>query len=1070
MSTSTLITQGARQKNVESISDQPSPMLLLHQALLGDVELRSVSVETARGLDPAQAAAIVDHYRSKGWTVLDVTPGPDGFSAIVAPTRDVTNDHRALIQSVIRSDGNAPMKKKLKRKRFLSGGEHSLFLTTETVLDDGYQVELPYGTFRVAYEDSPNSSNDGHGAITRPAAEEIVATTMIRPKVSAKRALATARRHLKGATHLQVFFVGAHGSSKGLHVIREPEDFQRQFGTDFQVVSDSENLKSEMWLAPGYFAGKVNIWHPRGTRSAVLTASEDLRRRLTTDVLGWDQTAAAQTAAFQRILAETRDRIANGQPFSHEDVMFASWTQDVYGEQRLYNSDEERAVAGSFPWTGSIHAKLYGGIGAYTAEPGSRVPLQAVMCILGGNGRYYGQTQPERGYLDFARGRDGRPHTIILHQDDYPWVMVVLDTSDNDGDLASAIPARDPHCYLSDDPEALWAMVLRTPASPGGVAWLRLRNTAWHDLLDAGAMPITVNGPVPYRDYMHADDQGNLPVHSLRPIGDMRPASEWDTDPESQIRESIHIRNQAALIGVFYRVMTAGHNADVLHLPPPQWIEDLYAENGMEPSTTAGSSTCFSDFVDSVGKQLNPPIEAMAEVLAKAVSEHGIRLDACTKQALWQPMFQAFNRTTEWDNRTIAQTLNRAFSQNCMGDHWRATQTIEKASAWFNSEFVKLQLMANGPATLLLAEPTHFPGDLVARITEVQTRISNLWAAKFANDRDIDALTKADPRDAQFNDEESDPQQESQFESWEMLTQQQAKQQKAAAYRHTADRVARVIAADLVEAAEGGHDPVDYFAAWVRLTSLATNRFGEPRKGYRQPPAPLNTTTLFRTISRLQQEHPEIAHRITSQFATVWPGHGPTALVKVEDPEALRKGERYEIRRNANDGQHLLCHKGKDPVTRVTAGAGHFLNLPLTYAGSPEPLDPTGEAGEQTGLHLFLISSVQPQTVSVPTLDAEAAFAHDEEVTIERESSDSGPVYHLATTRKHLEQELKAGRQASFNRTALDGVHELHLGRKFRYAGTASNGNVLLRSEHRKTSRKDPLVDSVIEILMGSAP
>ena len=292
MSTSTLITQGARQKHVESISGQPSPMLLLHQALLGDVELRSVSVETARGLDPAQAAAIVDHYRSKGWTVLDVTPGPDGFSAVVAPTRDVTNEHRALIRNVIRSDGNAPMKKKLKRKRFLSGGEHSLFLSTETVLDDGYQVQLPYGTFRVAYEDSPNSSNDGHGAITRPAAEEIVATTMIRPKVSAKRALATAKRYLKGATHLQVFFVGAHGSSKGLHVIREPEDFRRQFGTDFQVISDSENLKSEMWLAPGYFAGKVNIWHPRGTRSAVLTASEDLRRRLTTDVLGWDQTAA----------------------------------------------------------------------------------------------------------------------------------------------------------------------------------------------------------------------------------------------------------------------------------------------------------------------------------------------------------------------------------------------------------------------------------------------------------------------------------------------------------------------------------------------------------------------------------------------------------------------------------------------------------------------------------------------------------------------------------------------------------------------------------------------------------
>ena len=1071
MSTTTLISQGARQKNVESVSGQPSPMLLLHQAILGDVDLRSVSIETARGLDPAQSASIVDHYRSKGWSILDITPGPDGFSAVVAPTRDITPELRQRLDEVTHYDPNAALKKLLKRKRFLTGGEHALYLSTETVLDDGWQVELPYGTYRVRYESSPNSCNDGHGAVTRSAAEHLVATTIIRSGISAKRALAKAKRALKNATHLQTFFVGAHGSSKGLHVIREDADFIRQYGTDVQAISDAENLKSEMWLTQGHFAGKVNIWHPRGSRSAVLTASEDLRRRLSTDVLGWDQTKAAHTAAFQKILSETRQRIANGQTFTHEDVMFASWTQEAYGEQRLYSSDEERQIASAFPWTGSIHAKLYGGIGAYTAKPGSRVPIQGAMCILGGNGRYYGMPQPERGHIEFVNGTDGKPHTFTVNQDDYEWIMFILDTSDNDGDLGVIVPAKDPHGYLSDDPDTLWAMVLRTPASPGGVAWLQLNSSSWNALLDAGAMPITVNGPVPYKEFMLPDQDGQQPVHTLRPIGDSRPASAWDSTTEEQIKESIHIRNQAALIGVFYRVMTAGHNADALHLDVPQWMEDLYGEHGMPPSTTGGASTCFSDYVDSVGKQLNAPIEAMSEVLAQAVTEHGIRLDVCTKQALWQPMFQALNRTTDWDNRTIAQTLNRAFSQNCMGDHWRSTQSITQASAWFNSEFTKLQLMSNGPATLLLADPTQFPGELIARINEIQTRVSNLWAAKFASDREIEALTKSerndDPEDA-YSD--TDPEQDSQFESWEMLTQQQAEQQKAAAYRQTAERVARAIEADIVKAADEGHDPVNYFSAWVRLTALATNRFGRPKNGYRQAPAPLNTTTLFRSVSRLQREHPEIADRITGEFTNQWPGHGPTAMVKVEDPDQLVKGEHYEIRRNANNGQHLLCHDGKTPVTRVTAGAGHFVNLPLTYAGSPEPLDPTGESGEDTDLQLFLIRSVEPQTVSLPTAGSDDIdFADDEELTVERETSETGPVYNLVTTRRHLERQLKTGKHASLNRTALDGVHELHLGRTFRYAGVNSTGNILLRSEYKKTSRSDKTIDSIIEMLMSQS-
>ena len=110
MSTPKTITPGARQKNVESVDGAPSPMLLLFQSLLEGVELRSVSIETARGLNKAQAEAIVDHYLAKGWTILDITPGPDGFSAVVAPTRDLTAELRKKLADVITYDATSPLK------------------------------------------------------------------------------------------------------------------------------------------------------------------------------------------------------------------------------------------------------------------------------------------------------------------------------------------------------------------------------------------------------------------------------------------------------------------------------------------------------------------------------------------------------------------------------------------------------------------------------------------------------------------------------------------------------------------------------------------------------------------------------------------------------------------------------------------------------------------------------------------------------------------------------------------------------------------------------------------------
>lgn len=1066
---STAIINGASQKNVESLAGSPSPLLLLHAAVLGDLELHSVGIETNRGLDPSNAAPIVEHYRRMGWSFLHISPRPDGFTAVVAPSRDITPAHREALEQVVQYDRTAPLKKVLKRDAFLTPGEHAFFIDTETVHADGWELELPYGPFRVRYEPSSNQSNDGHAAIQRSAAEHLVATSLIRSTPKRRSPLARARRILKDATHLQTFFVGAHGSSKGLHVIRDDEDFQRQFGSGCQAVSDAENLKGEMWFSPGHFTGKLNVWRPRGRRSAVLTASEDLRRRLNTDVLGREQTASLHTAAIQRAYAETLERIANGQPFTHEEELFPSWAQEVYQERRLYASNEERQVASAFPWTGSIHPKLYGGIGAFTSDPGSRVPIQGIMCILGGNGRYYGLPQPAPGYVGFATDGNGRPHSALLNAGDYPRVSFTLDTADHDGDLVLVVPARDPECHLSPDPDTLWAMVLRTPASPGGIAWLRLSPEDWKRLLDAGAMPVTVNGPVPYREYMLPDATGQLPVHTLRPIGDSRRAQAWDTDPQQQVKEAINIRNQAALIGVFYRVMTAAHNADALHLPVPQWLEDLYAEHGMEPSTTGGSSTCFSEYVDSQGKLLTPPIEAMAEVLCSAVAEHGVRLDACIKQSLWQPMFDAFSRTTSWDNRQIAAALNRAFSKHCMGDHWRATRSLESASAWFNQQFVKLQLMSNGPAALLLAGPDTFPGELVALISAAQDRISRLWANKFAGDREIDTQTRTadedDPDDESYPSAQQDPE----YESWELLSTRQAAQQKAAAYRRTADQVARLIAADIVQTAELGYAPVSYVSAWIRLNALSANRFGTTRNGYRQPPQPVNTTTLFRALSLLEREQPDLASQATGGFAQQWPGDGPTALVRLSDPEAIVPGERCEIRLNSNTGQYLLCRKASEPVCRVTAGGAHFANLPLTFAGNPQPLDPTGDSKEQQGLSLFLVNDVQPQTVSLPAADTPDDFVKDEEVIIERESSASGPVYYLATSREHLERSLKAGRQASFNRLRLDGVHELQLGRKFRYAGVATNGNVLLRSEFRRTTRSERLVDSILDMALTAA-
>ena len=1064
------ILKGARQKNVDTLASNPSPVLLLMNALLDGVELRSVSIETDRGLDLDRADDIVKHYQSKGWTILHTVPRPDGFSIVVAPTRDITPDHRERLAQTIQYDRHAPLKKLLKREAFLTSGEHSFWIDTETVSDDGWAIMLPYGPFRVRYESSANNSNDGHAAIMRSAAEQLIATSLLRNKTAKRSATSLAKRYLKGATHIQCFFVGAHGASKGIHVIRGDKDFEHEFGPDVQAISDSENLKTEMWLKPGHFTAKINVWRPRGQRSAVLTASEDLRRRINTDVLGSEQTNNLQTAAIQRLLAETRSRITNGEPFTQEDAIMSSWSQDIYADQRLYQSQEERAVAASFGWTGSIHPKMYGGVGAFTSNPGSRIPIQGITCILGGNARYYGDPEPDPGYLGFAYDDSGRPHSATFNHEDYPNISFTLDTADHDGDLAVVVPATDPDGLLSEDTEARWAMVLRTPASPGGVAWLRLREPDWNAICNAGAMPITVNGSVPYKEYMLPDENGRMPVHTLRPLGDMRAAAAWDTDPDLQIRESIHNRNQAALIGVFYRVMTAGHNADVLDVPTPQWIEELYQEHNMPPSTTGGSSTCFSEYVDSVGKLLTPPIDAMAEVICTAVTERGLKMDRCIKDSLWQPMFDAFSRTTSWDNRQIAQTLNKAFTENCMGDHLRSKRNIAKSTAWFQREFTKLQLMSNGPATLMLAPPNQFPGDLVTAISETHQRITRQWAGKFAQDRDIDALVAPpEPVDSDLNRDDDQEDDGPQAEPWERISARQAEQQKALAYRRTSTIVARITADALIEAVNAGHTPSQFVGAWIRLTVLSTNRFGQSKNGYRQDPQPANTTTLFKALSILAREQPEIASQATDGFAADWPGTGPTVLVKLTNPDAIIPGERAEIRLNPTTGEYLLCRNGNEPLTKVTAGGPHFPNLPLTYAGSPTPLDPTGDSGEQGDLHLFMVASVFPQTVIVPTQASTDEFDNEEEVTITRDPTPDGPAYYLQTARKPLEQSLKAGRQPRFNRVPLEGIHELNLDRTFRFAGTTTKGHALLRQEYKRTSQGDKLVESILEMVMPAS-
>ena len=1054
-------THGFRQKKVQGLDGNPSPLLLLHEAILGDLELRSVSVETDRGLDPARADSIVGHYADRGWTILHITPRPDGFIAVLAPTRDITPEHARALRDVVHYDRAAPLKKVLKRDGFLTGGEYTFFSTTETLHQDGWELSLPYGLLRVAYEPSALNANDGHASIKRSSAEQLIATCISRRRLTGKSALAQAHRVLKGATHLQAFFVGAHGSSKGLHVLRDDQDFEAQFGTDVHAVSDAENLKDEMWFSPGHFTGKLNIWRPRGRWSVVLTASEDLRRRLTTDVLGWDQAASLQTASFQRLLSEARHRITSGEHFTQEEAVFPSWTQEVYQERQLYNSDEERGIATSFGWTGSIYPKLFGGVSAFNASPGSRVPIQGIMAVLGGNGDHYGLPRPQAGYVGFATDDGGRPHAALINPTDYPKVSHILDTADHDGDLVAVIPARDPECHLSQDPEVLWAMVLRTPASPGGVAWLRLTHADWQRLNDAGAMPVTVNGPVPYREFMLPDESGRLPVHTIRPIGDMRTAQAWDTTPAQQVREAIHIRNEAALIGVFYRLMTAAHNGDILHLQTPTWLEKLYAEHGMEPSTTGGASTCFSDFVDSVGKWLTPPIDAMAEILCTAVTEHGLKLDRCIKSSLWQPMFQALSRTTDWDNQRIAQILNSAFTPNCMGDHLRTTQSILTSSAWFDREMLKLQLMANGPATLLMTHPIRFPGELVATVSTTQKQIGRFWAAKFAADREIDSQTRSS--EPPLLDEE-ETLQHTPYD-WSLLTQEQAAQQKAAAYQRTANAVAQLIATSI---RESGYPPLDYVSAWIRLSALSTNRFGEPNNGYRQPPQPTNTTTLFRALSLLQRDDPEIASQAIKTFQTEWPGNGPTALVRLSDPGAILPGDRAEIRLNSATGEYLLCRDGTQPLCRVTAGGALLLNLPLTYVGNPQPLDPTGDTNEKQDLHLFIVHDVHPQTVSLPAHDP-GEFAPDEEVSITRESTPTGPQYHLATSHKHLAELLKGNRQAKVNRTALKGVHEHLINRPMRFAGLAANGNILLRDEHHRTSKSEKLIKDILAMLLPAS-
>ena len=511
--------------------------------------------------------------------------------------------------------------------------------------------------------------------------------------------------------------------------------------------------------------------------------------------------------------------------------------------------------------------------------------------------------------------------------------------------------------------------------------------------------------------------------------------------------------------------MTAGHNADVLDLPTPSWVEELYAQHDMPPSTTTGASTCFSDFVDSVGKTLTPPIEAMAEILCTAVTEHGVKLDRCIKKSLWQSMFEGFARTTDWDNRRIATVLNGAFTTNCMGDHWRATQSVNASTRWFETELNKLQLLSNGPATLLMADPSEFPGDLIARINAVQQRISSCWAAKFADDRDIDAQTQGrqDPEDDFQEDSDGDD------NYWDQLTEEQAALQKAAGYRRTARLVARLIADSILEAQEAGHEPLAYVSAWLRLNALTTNRFGRPRNGHRQPPKPLNTTSLFRAVSLLSYSHPEMTRRVTKGFAEQWPGHGPTALVRLADPGCILPGERAEIRLNPQTGDYLLCRNGKEPLCKVLSGGSHFQSLPLTYAGSPEPLDPTGQTEEAQDLHLFLVHSTQPQTVIVmPNDDDETDFAHDEETHIVREATPRGPAYYLATTQGYLQQQLKAGRQAVLHKALLNGVHERHMGRNFRYAGISHSGGFLLRCEHRSTSKSEKLIDDLVAMLLAA--
>ena len=586
--------------------------------------------------------------------------------------------------------------------------------TTETAiaLDDCH--------LSIGHAPSHLNVNDGHGVISFTGALKIVVAELMQrfPNISVDSAVARARQRLQGVTHVQHFSLTHRGGTKGLLHIVEDALMHRRFSTSFDILIDSENVKSEVSMHEDLALFKAYLRRP--VDNPKLTAISEINEI----GIGFETRTSIGAPRMAAISAELLERTIKDLGVALErDTERAlprlPWDE---AERSDYALEAEQGVA--MRWTGHLYTRTKGRLPStigHTLDYGRIRRTQAIISAIGayfvGDGSYYNTRTPEDGYI--------KP--VIRNKQVIGWAMsantlkehsLSFDTMDADGDYAVVSVRLD----TSDPLNPYRAHVVRLPSSVGGGAILKLTGKDYDFLTRTrGLIPAEITGDLPYT---HFQTEG---VYTLFPIPDDV------SEPNS---------GAMASLGAIYNV--------AMVLKETGWITDRVSDTYREGMAALGLTIPdvdgirfnISEHVIDPSGDKSKMLDELERVLWRHISR-GEKIDECFRSrvnATVRTLKEKHHRAMQ--NPQIAANVNSCF-RPCEGEHadYNATIATKQQEA---AKFEKnLEMLSNGPLSTL-TQPSS--PELIAAMNELTTRINAIWKVKFDDDRSIPGETPFDER------------------------------------------------------------------------------------------------------------------------------------------------------------------------------------------------------------------------------------------------------------------------------------------------------------------------------------